>query len=76
MECLHCQGIMQQGVAPFQVNRNGYHVSWDAIPAWVCPECGEPLFEATEVEKIQAALMALDKTVIHTPSKHLDQDVA
>jgi YgiT-type zinc finger domain-containing protein len=61
MECIHCKGQMKRGTAPFSLNRNGYHVSWDAIPAWVCAQCGEPFFEAREVDLIQNALRDLDR---------------
>ena len=61
MKCMHCKGKMVRGKAPFSLDRNGYHVSWDAIPAWVCTQCGEPLFEAREVELIQSALADLDR---------------
>lgn len=36
MECLHCKGRMERKTAPFSLDRKEYHVSWDAIPAWVC----------------------------------------
>ena len=52
---MHCKGRMVWGTAPFSLDRNGYHVSWDAIPAWVCSQCGEPFFESREVELIQKA---------------------
>jgi hypothetical protein len=29
--------------------------------AWVCTQCGEPLFETREVDVIQRALVALDR---------------
>lgn len=61
MECLHCKGRMERGTAPFSLDRKGYHVSWDAIPAWVCTQCGEPYFEAREVELIQKALTAMER---------------
>ena len=61
MECLHCKGWMERKTAPFSLDRKGYHVSWDAIPAWVCTQCGEPYFEAKEVELIQKALTALER---------------
>lgn len=61
MECLHCKGRMARGTAPFSLDRNGYHVTWDAIPAWVCAQCGEPFFESREVELIQNALADLDR---------------
>ena len=61
MECLHCKGLMGRGTAPFSVDRRGYRVHWDAIPVWVCTQCGEPFLETREVEEIQRALDALDK---------------
>ena len=61
MQCIHCKGRMRRGVAAFSVDRSGYHVHWDAIPALVCTQCGEPLFEAREVDLIQQALAALDR---------------
>jgi YgiT-type zinc finger domain-containing protein len=52
---------MQRGTAPFSIRRNGYHISWDAIHAWVCEQCGESLFETPEVDTIQSALTVLDR---------------
>jgi len=52
---------MNRGHAPFSLNRSGYYVSWDAVPAWICDQCGEVLFEATEVDVIQEALTVLDQ---------------
>lgn len=60
MECFHCKGKMIQGEAPFSVDRHGYHISWDAIPAWVCTQCGEALFEDHQVTHIQNALQKID----------------
>jgi len=61
MQCIHCRGIMKKTLAPFSVDRRGYHVVWDAVPAWVCNQCGEPFFESREVDLIQKALSALDR---------------
>ena len=61
MECLHCKGRMARGTAPFSLDRKGYHLSWDSVPAWVCTQCGEPFFESREVDLIQKALTELDR---------------
>ena len=50
-----------KGTAPFSVDLNGYHLHWDAVPAWVCTQCGEPLFEGLAVDVIQDAINALDR---------------
>jgi YgiT-type zinc finger domain-containing protein len=61
MDCLYCKAKMRRGTDPFSIDRQGYHISWDAVSAWVCDQCGESLFEANEVDKIQEALAALDR---------------
>jgi YgiT-type zinc finger domain-containing protein len=59
MKCLHCKGRLVKGTAPFSIDRSGYHLHWDAVPAWVCTQCGEPLFGGGEVDVIQEAIKAL-----------------
>ena len=61
MKCLHCGGAMSKGAAPFHVDRKGYHLTLDEIPAWVCGQCGEPFFEEGEVEVIQNLLRMIEK---------------
>lgn len=61
MECLQCGGTLERRAVPFTLDRRGYHMSWDAVPAWVCTQCGEPLFDAREVDLMQEALVALDR---------------
>jgi YgiT-type zinc finger domain-containing protein len=64
MECLYCKAQMKKGTTPFSIDRNGDRISWDAIPAWVCEQCGESLFETKAVDTIQAALTVLDRDTI------------
>jgi len=61
MKCMFCKGEMRRSKAPFHVDRKGYHVLWDEMPAWVCSQCGEAYFEPADVKAIQAALKELDK---------------
>jgi len=51
---------MAKGIAPFSVNRDGYHIAWDTRPAWVCTQCGEPYFEAEQITHIQSTLNQVD----------------
>jgi len=61
MNCMYCQGKMESGNAPFHIDRKGYHLTLDRIPAWVCTQCGEVYFDEHEVEAIQEVLGALDQ---------------
>ncbi len=60
MKCVYCQGKMQKGTAPYHIDRKGYHFMMDALPAWVCSQCGELYFEESEVESIQNVIRTLD----------------
>ena len=61
MECIHCQGTMEWKTAPFHVDRKGYHLVLDQVPAWVCTQCGEAYFEEREVDKIQDVIRGIDR---------------
>ena len=61
MKCFHCQGELRRGNTTYTINRHGYHIIIDDVPAWICSQCGEPLFEAREADVIQRALAALDR---------------
>ena len=55
---------MGRGIAPFHIDRNGYHLVLDRISAWVCNQCGEVYFDETEVDSIQTMLRAVDEQVV------------
>jgi YgiT-type zinc finger domain-containing protein len=61
MKCLYCQGAMTRGTAPFHIDRKGYHLILDTVPAWVCSQCGEAYFEEAEVEAVQQVIRAIDQ---------------
>ena len=69
VKCMHCQGQMKKGFAPLQVDRNGNHLSLDAVPAWVCSQCGEPYFEEREVWNIQRLLRGLGQVPTAGPRR-------
>jgi len=61
MKCIHCQGEMKRGTTPFHVDRKGCHLLLDAVPAWVCTQCGEPHFEEKEVDAIQDLVASVEE---------------
>lgn len=60
MKCIHCQGSMEHRTAPFHIDRKGYHLTLQKVPAWVCSQCGEAYFEEYEVEAIQRVINSID----------------
>ena len=61
MKCVNCHGDLKKGKAPYTISRKGYHVIIDQLPAWICEECGEPLFETEAVNVIQDIIHSTDE---------------
>lgn len=59
MRCLRCQGPVERGTAPVRIERNGYRLAWEQVPAWICRRCDLAYFEPREVETIQRALKSM-----------------
>lgn len=60
MECLHCKGKLVRKKVSYTATRHGYHLIIDQVPAWVCEQCGEPLFDEETVDAIQETLREVD----------------
>ncbi len=53
MRCLLCNGEMEKSNVSYTIDRKGYHMYIEEIPAHVCVQCGEKFFEENEVAAIQ-----------------------
>ena len=53
MKCLLCKGEMERSRVSYTVDRKGYHIYIQSIPAYVCAQCGEKYFEEKEAAAIQ-----------------------
>jgi YgiT-type zinc finger domain-containing protein len=51
---------MKKATAPFHIDRQEYHLTLDAVPAWVCQQCGEVYFDEPEVDSIQEIIRAVE----------------
>jgi YgiT-type zinc finger domain-containing protein len=61
MECFHCRGKLVRRTVNYTANRKGYHLIIDDVPAWICEQCGEPLFDESTVDAIQEMLRQVDE---------------
>lgn len=60
MECLYCKGTLARERVSYAATRKGYHLIIHDVPAWVCEQCGEPLFDEKTVDAIQEVLQGVD----------------
>ena len=61
MKCVHWQGKLERGCAPFHATRKGYHLTLENLPAWICAQCGETYFDEQQSAAIQETLQKLDE---------------
>lgn len=71
MECLYCKGEMNKNKTTYSVNRKGYHLLIEDVPAFVCPQCGEPYFGEEEVDAIQHLIQDMDERTLAIQSMEL-----
>ena len=60
MECLCCRGTLVHERVSYTATRKGYQLIVDDVPAWVCEQCGEPLYDEKTVDAIQEVLQGVD----------------
>ncbi len=64
MNCLFCKGKMKKSTVAYTVNRKGYHLYIEKVPAYVCTQCGEKYFDEKETKSIQSALKTFEKKLV------------
>ena len=52
---------MKRSTVPFHGDRKGCHLVLDAVPAWICKQCGEAYFGEKEVDAIQELVRSLEQ---------------
>jgi len=52
---------MEKAMVPYAIDRKGYHLFIEKIPAYVCSQCGEKYFQEKEAEAIQNMIRELEK---------------
>jgi YgiT-type zinc finger domain-containing protein len=61
MECYFCKGKLVPGRTTYTINRKGYHIVLDDIPALICQQCKKPFFDEKEVELMQNLIREIYK---------------
>jgi YgiT-type zinc finger domain-containing protein len=69
MESPYCKGTLTRKVVNHAVSRKDYHLLVD-VPARVCEQCGEPLFDEATVDTIQEALREVDVRLARLADLH------
>lgn len=54
---------MKKGKTTHTINRNGYHLLIDDVPAWICTQCDEVYFDNKAVDAIQEAIKNIDASI-------------
>jgi YgiT-type zinc finger domain-containing protein len=62
--CIRCEGQLAPGRAPVHLERPGYRLAWEGLPAWVCSRCEASYFEEREVHLIRRTLDLMRRLAI------------
>ncbi len=74
MKCSTCDRDMTKGRTTYTLNRNGYHLLVDDVPAWICTRCSEVHFEEEAVDTIQNTIIDIDVKVSRVRGDSINKD--
>ena len=60
MKCLYCGGETKNAKVAYTADRGDFHLFIRDIPAHVCVQCGEKLFDEEEVKAIQELIKQIE----------------
>lgn len=62
MRCLICRnGIMNKDVGTYFTQMQGCYVIIENVPCWKCDQCGEIVYSASVLEKVEEILEKVEK---------------
>lgn len=61
MKCFYCKNKLEAKKVPYTINRSGFDMILRDVPAFVCRECGEVLFQEKSVKQIQSIIQDMDQ---------------
>lgn len=74
-ECTYCEGRLARKKVSYTANRRGYYLIIDDVPAWMCEQCGEPLFDKETVDAIQEVLRGVDARMMRPLQERIEKGV-
>ncbi|MGI5914863.1 MAG: type II toxin-antitoxin system MqsA family antitoxin [Anaerolineae bacterium] len=64
MRCSQCGGEMQHRPVTWRIERGGYWLEIDNVPAWICPRCGHRVLDDARGEALVRITGMLDEAVL------------
>ena len=57
---MYCNGTLERSRVPYHIDRAHVHVIIDEVPAWVCTQCDEIMFDECTVDEMQQLAATVD----------------
>jgi len=61
MKCANCGHEINKVISRYCINRSGYQLALEGVPAYGCPHCGARYFAEAEVDAIQEMVQDLER---------------
>jgi YgiT-type zinc finger domain-containing protein len=51
---------LERGISSYRVDREGYHLTLEDLPSWVCQQCGLAVYDDDQSDTIEQVIQTLD----------------
>lgn len=62
--CFECNSKMNVEIRELEISRNGYTLKLNGIKAYVCPNCGQTIYNSNDIKMMEKLCFAMSETNI------------
>ena len=70
--CFKCNSKMKEEIRELEISRNGYTLKLNGIKAYVCPNCGQIVYNSNDVKMMEKLCLAMSETQINESEINLN----
>lgn len=60
--CFECSSKMKEEVRELEISRHGYTLKLNGIKAYVCPKCGQIVYNSNDIKMMEKLCLAMSET--------------
>jgi len=70
--CFECNSKMNVEIRELEISRNGYTLKLNGIKAYVCPNCGQTIYNSNDIKMMEKLCFAMSETNINESEINLN----
>lgn len=70
--CFECCSKMKEEVRELEISRNGYTLKLNGVKAYICPNCGQIVYNSNDIKMMEKLCLTMAETKINESEMNLN----